>query len=74
MTVEIMFAVTTGAILAAVLFLVIASPVFFADLPGTTEKPLLMAAAAAAALGFVVRVVRGLWRQPSQPGRTSPDS
>ncbi|MET8680278.1 DUF6332 family protein [Streptomyces sp. NPDC004647] len=74
MTVEIMFAVVTGAVLGAVVFLALASPALLGDLPRGEEQLLFKAAAVTAAAAFVVRVVRVLWRQPSQPGRTRPDS
>ncbi|MGP4001077.1 DUF6332 family protein [Streptomyces sp. 8N706] len=73
-TVEMMFALVTGAALAAVLFLAVASPALLGELPRREEEPLLEAAAVTAAAGGLIRVVRVLRRQPSQPGRTKPDS
>ncbi|MFE4537387.1 DUF6332 family protein [Streptomyces scopuliridis] len=91
-TVEIGFAVLTGAFAAALVYGVIAVPVWYFDLPDALRR----IATVAACLAFVARVVRVLWRfprprrgptgqlsgqrpekpadQPSQPGRTSPDS
>ncbi|MEU9499468.1 DUF6332 family protein [Streptomyces sp. NPDC048196] len=92
-TVEIMFALVSGGFLGAAGFLVLGSPVLWADLPGAWKGPWLTVGAAVGAVLFVLRVVRVLrrpyvasggrpsvqdvvWRpgQPSQPGRTSPDS
>ncbi|MFE4367815.1 DUF6332 family protein [Streptomyces sp. NPDC056835] len=91
-TVEIGFAVLTGAFAAALVYGVIAGPAWYFDLPDAFRR----VAAVAACLAFVGRVVQVLWRfprsgrrapgqlpgqqpekrtdQPSQPGRTSPDS
>ncbi|MFE2941064.1 DUF6332 family protein [Streptomyces sp. NPDC059255] len=87
-TVEIAFAVVTGAFAAALVFGVAAGAVRFLELPEIG----LRIGAVAACLAFVARVVQVLWRftpedpgrtpdspggtvpQPSQPGRTSPDS
>ncbi|MFJ5112739.1 DUF6332 family protein [Streptomyces sp. NPDC088551] len=91
-TVEIGFAVLTGAFAAALVYGVIAGPAWYFDLPDALRS----VAAVAACLTFVARVVQVLWRfprpgrgltghlpgrrpetpagQPSQPGRTSPDS
>ncbi|MEV6424456.1 DUF6332 family protein [Streptomyces sp. NPDC051662] len=91
-TVEIGFAVLTGALAAALVYGVIAAPAWYFDLPDAFGQ----VAAVAAGLAFVGRVVQVLWRfprsgqgapaqlpgqqpekrtdQPSQPGRTSPDS
>ncbi|MFC9647055.1 DUF6332 family protein [Streptomyces sp. NPDC056937] len=95
-TVEIGFAVLTGALAAALVYGVIAGPAWYFDLPDALRS----VAAVAACLAFAARVVRVLWRfprpgrgptgrlrgqlpgrrpdtlagQPSQPGRTSPDS
>jgi hypothetical protein len=63
-TVEIMFAVVTGALLAALLFFVCASPALFGDLGKTAEKTWLTAAAATATAGFIARVLQVLWRLP----------
>ncbi|MFE7571525.1 DUF6332 family protein [Streptomyces sp. NPDC057539] len=91
-TVEIGFAVLTGAFAAALVYGVIAGPAWYFDLPDVLGR----IAAVAAGLAFVGRAVQVLWRfprsgpgapgqlpgrqprtrtdQPSQPGRTSPDS
>ncbi|MEU9094793.1 DUF6332 family protein [Streptomyces sp. NPDC048428] len=93
MTVEIGFAVLTGALLAAVAFVAVCAPALLPASGGGVGHGLLVAAAAVAVLVFVGRVVDVLWRfrrrdterevgrrgpvlpdQPSQPGRTSPDS
>lgn len=83
-TVEIGFAVVTGALLAGALFCLLGAPVLlFPSMAEGARHGLLLAASAAAAVGFLGRVVRVLWRfpgtaeaapQPSRPGRTSPDS
>lgn len=87
-TVEIGFAVVTGAFAAVLVFGFVAGPAWYFELPDVLRR----IAAVAACLAFVARVVRVLWRfprpgqgltgqrpeprndQPSQPGRTSPDS
>ncbi|MFC9425825.1 DUF6332 family protein [Streptomyces sp. NPDC056987] len=80
-TVEIAFAVVTGAFAAALVFGVAAAAVRGLELPGVA----LRIGGGAAGLAFVARVVQVLWHfspgvpgeavpQPSQPGRTSPDS
>ncbi|WP_371774671.1 DUF6332 family protein [Streptomyces sp. NBC_01438] len=109
MTVEIGFAVLTGAVLAAVAFVVVCAPTAFLAPHGGLRSVLLMVAAGVAGLVFMGRVIDVLWRfgrrgsavelgfagpasgaaggtargpahrpaapvQPSQPGRTSPDS
>ncbi|MEV7404482.1 DUF6332 family protein [Streptomyces sp. NPDC091267] len=95
MTVEIGFAVLTGALLAAGAFVAVSVPCVFLA-PRSGLRPVLGAiAAAVAVLVFLGRVIDVLWRfgrrdtaaevevgargpaspgQPSQPGRTSPDS
>ncbi|QGV81927.1 DUF6332 family protein [Streptomyces ficellus] len=82
MTVEIGYALVTAAFLALGVFLLCAAPVLALDLAGGAARGVTMAAATAAGLAFVARVVRVLWRygggggagQPSQPGHTRPDS
>ncbi|WP_066951478.1 DUF6332 family protein [Streptomyces lushanensis] len=88
-TVEIGFAVVTGALAAGLVFAVVAGPAWYFGLPEIFRR----AGAVAAAAAFLARVVQVLWRfprrtgtvagpytpadppaQPSQPGRTSPDS
>ncbi|KUJ68163.1 hypothetical protein ACZ90_21575 [Streptomyces albus subsp. albus] len=61
-TVEIVFAVFTGALLAAVLFLVVSSPAIFGDLGGAREATWFKAGGLAATAGFGYRVVRVLRR------------
>ncbi|MDX3228180.1 DUF6332 family protein [Streptomyces sp. ME19-01-6] len=63
-TVEIMFAVVTGALLAALLFFVCASPALFGDLGRAAEKTWLTAAAGTATAGFFARVLQVLWWLP----------
>ncbi|MER7787262.1 DUF6332 family protein [Streptomyces sp. NPDC097640] len=63
-TVEIMFAVVSGALLAALLFFVCASPALFSDLGGAAEKAWLTTAATAATAGFAARVLQVLWWLP----------
>ncbi|MFJ2115830.1 MULTISPECIES: DUF6332 family protein [unclassified Streptomyces] len=75
-TVEIGFALLTGGFAAALVFGALAGPAWYFGLP----RFLVPLAGAVAGLVFVARVVQVLWRfpqrvaQPSQPGRTSPDS
>ncbi|PSM40579.1 hypothetical protein C6Y14_25850 [Streptomyces dioscori] len=78
-TVEIGYALASAVFAAAVLFGVLAGPALLFDLPTTVEKVLLIAGTALAAVLFFLRVISVLMRfrqesQPSQPGRTSPDS
>ncbi|MFJ2260860.1 DUF6332 family protein [Streptomyces sp. NPDC087844] len=78
-TVEIGYALASAVFAAAVLFGVLAGPALLFDLPTTVEKVLLVAGTALAAALFLLRVTSVLMRfrqgpQPSQPGRTSPDS
>ncbi|WP_405966766.1 DUF6332 family protein [Streptomyces sp. NBC_00015] len=78
-TVEIGYALCSAVFAAAVLFGAVAGPALLFELPDLAEKSLLRAGLALAPVVFVVRVVSVLVRlrtgaQPSQPGRTSPDS
>ncbi|MFI9645675.1 DUF6332 family protein [Streptomyces sp. NPDC052040] len=80
-TVEIGYALCTAAVAAALLFGAVAGPVFVFGLTGGARHALLVTGAVGAAVLFGVRVVGVLVRfgcgtggQPSQPGRTSPDS
>lgn len=92
-TVEIGFAVLTGALLAGAAFLVVCAPALLMASGSGVSPGLLVTAAVVAGLVFAGRVVDVLWRfgrraterevdgrvpvlpdQPSQPGRTSPDS
>ncbi|MEU9780664.1 DUF6332 family protein [Streptomyces phaeochromogenes] len=79
MTVEIGYALFSAAFAAAVAFGALAGPALLFDLPATIEKVMLAAGTSLAAVLFIFRVASVLVRfrqaaQPSQPGRTSPDS
>ncbi|WP_416959009.1 DUF6332 family protein [Streptomyces sp. Agncl-13] len=80
MTVEIGYALVSAAFVAAVLFGAVAGPAFLFELPGAVETSLVRGALVLAPVVFFVRVVTVLYRyrqgavQPSQPGRTNPDS
>lgn len=78
-TIEIMYALVTGALLGGVGFLVTASPVLGGLLPRSWEAPWVTVCACLGAVLCAARLLQVLrWRparnQPSQPGRTSPDS
>ncbi|MGW2425447.1 DUF6332 family protein [Streptomyces sp. NPDC001709] len=78
-TVEIGYALVSAAFAAAVLFGALAGPAYLFDLPHLLSKALLRLGMAVAPVVFVARVVSVLVRfrraaQPSQPGRTNPDS
>ncbi|MEU6370446.1 DUF6332 family protein [Streptomyces sp. NPDC046931] len=83
-TVEIGYALCSAAFAAALLFGAVVGPVFAFGLAGGARHTLVASGATAAAVLFVARVVSVLVRfgrgagshgsQPSQPGRTSPDS
>ncbi|CAM5260768.1 DUF6332 family protein [Streptomyces aurantiogriseus] len=78
-TVEIGYALCSAAFAAAVLFGAVAGPALLFRLPDVFETSLLRTGLALAPLMFVARVVSVLGRfrgraQPSQPGRTNPDS
>jgi len=78
-TVEIGYALTSAVFAAAVVFGVLAGPALLFDLPGVVERVLLAVGTALSAVLFLLRVISVLVRfrqgpQPSQPGRTSPDS
>ncbi|MEV5611265.1 DUF6332 family protein [Streptomyces sp. NPDC052225] len=62
MTVEIGFALATGALLGGAVFLLFALPVLFGALTGGAASGLLGVGATAAGVAFVVRVARVLWR------------
>lgn len=94
MTVEIGFAMLTGALMAAGAFIAVWVPTVFLVPHGSVRSVLFMVAAIVAGLVLMGRVIDVLWRfgrrdstaeagaqggpvppgQPSQPGRTSPDS
>lgn len=61
LTVEIVFALVTGGLLAAVLFFAVASPALFGELGQVQETAWRTAAAIAATAGFTYRVIRVLW-------------
>ncbi|MFF3405163.1 DUF6332 family protein [Streptomyces sp. NPDC002742] len=81
-TVEIGYALASAAFVAAVAFGVVAGPALFLDLSSGAVGALETSGGALAALLFALRVATVLFRfrheaaapQPSQPGRTSPDS
>ncbi|MER6247030.1 MULTISPECIES: DUF6332 family protein [Streptomyces] len=79
-TVEIGYALCSALFAAAVLFGAVAGPALLFELPRSAELLLLRVGLVLAPLLFVARVVSVLVRfrregaQPSQPGRTSPDS
>ncbi|MFD7437933.1 DUF6332 family protein [Streptomyces sp. NPDC059861] len=78
-TVEIGYALCSAAFAAVVLLGAIAGPAWLFDLPRVVETSLVRTGLVLGPALFVVRVVAVLVRfrqagQPSQPGRTSPDS
>ncbi|QIJ61163.1 DUF6332 family protein [Streptomyces sp. JB150] len=78
-TVEIGYALCSAAFAAAVVFGALAGPVWLFTLPGIAETVLLRTAQVVAPVLFAARVISVLVRfrtdaQPSQPGRTNPDS
>lgn len=79
-TVEIGYALCSALFAAAVLFGAVAGPALLFELPRSVELLLFRVGLALAPLLFVARVVSVLVRfrrdgaQPSQPGRTNPDS
>ncbi|MFD6276207.1 DUF6332 family protein [Streptomyces sp. NPDC060209] len=87
MTVEIGYALVSAALVAAATFAGVFLPALLLDLSDGAEHMLFRAGAVLGAVAFAARVVHVLWRfpraaeerrlppvQPSQPGRTSPDS
>ncbi|MGA5647125.1 DUF6332 family protein [Microbacterium sp. NPDC088796] len=78
-TVETGYALCSAAFAAAVVFGAVAGPALLFALPGAVEAVLVRAGGVLAGVLFAVRTVSVLVRfrrsaQPSQPGRTSPDS
>ncbi|MFD9459887.1 DUF6332 family protein [Streptomyces sp. NPDC060027] len=80
-TVEIGYALASAALVAAVAFGVVSGPALFLDLSHGAVRTLVTAGAGLAAVLFALRVATVLFRfhdkaepQPSQPGRTKPDS
>ncbi|TQJ86304.1 DUF6332 family protein [Streptomyces sp. SLBN-31] len=79
LTVEVGFALVSAAFLAALVFAAVVGPAFLFGLPDLLSALLFQVGLALAPVVFVVRVVYVLvdfrrGAQPSQPGRTSPDS
>ncbi|MGW0882758.1 DUF6332 family protein [Streptomyces sp. NPDC002671] len=77
--VEVGYALVSAAFAAAVVFGAVAGPALLFDLPRLLGTALLRLGLTAAPVVFVARVVSVLVRfrraaQPSQPGRTNPDS
>jgi hypothetical protein len=78
-TVEIGYALCSAAFAAALLFGAVAGPALLFDLPPTLSTLLLRTGQVLAPALFAARVIAVLLRfrtapQPSQPGRTNPDS
>ncbi|MET8822999.1 DUF6332 family protein [Streptomyces rochei] len=78
-TVEIGYALCSAVFAAAVLFGAVAGPAWIFGLTGGVRSVLVGAGTVLAAVVFLVRVAAVLLRfgrdgQPSQPGRTNPDS
>ncbi|MFI2618654.1 DUF6332 family protein [Streptomyces sp. NPDC018584] len=83
-TIEIGYALVSGAVVAIALFCVVTiGPLLAFDPPRAVASALIVAGPVLAVVVFVVRVATVLWRfhdraraaaQPSQPGRTRPDS
>ncbi|KOV57226.1 DUF6332 family protein [Streptomyces sp. MMG1121] len=78
-TVETGYALVSAGFAAAVLFGALAGPSLLFELPRSLETASLWTGLVVAPVVFVARVVSVLVRfrraaQPSQPGRTSPDS
>ncbi|AEM85322.1 DUF6332 family protein [Streptomyces violaceusniger] len=61
LTVEIVFALVTASLLAAVLYVAVASPALFGDLGRARETAWKGVAFVVATVGFAVRLVRALW-------------
>ncbi|MFD5569032.1 DUF6332 family protein [Streptomyces cadmiisoli] len=78
-TVEIGYALCSAAFAAAVVFGAVAGPALLFDLPRGLETVLVRTGLVLVPVLFLARVVAVLVRfqrsdQPSQPGRTRPDS
>ncbi|OEJ29812.1 hypothetical protein AR457_30655 [Streptomyces agglomeratus] len=81
MTIEIGYAVLSAAVLAGVTFAAVTAPWYLLGAAPGPKWVVLVAGCALAAAVFVLRVVHVLagyrgapGTQPSQPGRTRPDS
>ncbi|MFF6806983.1 DUF6332 family protein [Streptomyces sp. NPDC012616] len=77
--VEIGYALVSAVFAAAVVFGAVAGPALLFDLPGLAETWRVRAGLVLAPVLFAARVISVLVRfrpgpQPSQPGRTRPDS
>ncbi|MEU6260732.1 DUF6332 family protein [Streptomyces sp. NPDC047043] len=78
-TVEIGYALCSAVFAAALVFGAVAGPAFAFDLSDAAQSTLVGSGATVAAVVFFARVAGVLMRfrrpdQPSQPGRTNPDS
>ncbi|MFJ8492746.1 DUF6332 family protein [Streptomyces sp. NPDC094038] len=78
-TVEIGYALCSAVFAAVVVFGAVAGPALLFELPDGLERALPVAGAVVAGVLFLARIVSVLVRfprpdQPSQPGRTNPDS
>ncbi|MFJ6834248.1 DUF6332 family protein [Streptomyces sp. NPDC091209] len=81
-TVEIGYALASAAFVAALAFGVVTGPALFLNLSGGAVRAPVTSGGTLAAALFTLRVATVLYRfrqdapapQPSQPGRTSPDS
>ncbi|MER0444226.1 DUF6332 family protein [Streptomyces sp. NPDC006711] len=83
-TIELGYALASALFAAAVVFGAIAGAGYALELPHPLRRVLLLLGGGCALVVFVWRTVHVLWRfphagglgprQPSQPGRTSPDS
>ncbi|MET7746358.1 DUF6332 family protein [Streptomyces sp. NPDC005385] len=81
-TVEIGYALASAAFVAAIAFGFVAGPALFLDLSRGAVRALVTSGGGLAAAVFTLRVATVLFRfrggdapaQPSQPGRTRPDS
>ncbi|MEN8654061.1 DUF6332 family protein [Streptomyces sp. 21So2-11] len=80
-TVEIAYALLSAAVLAGVSFAAITAPVYLLVSSPAVNKLMLITGCSLAGAVYILRVAHVLWRykgapgtQPSQPGRTSPDS
>jgi hypothetical protein len=79
LTVEVGYALCSAAFAGLVLYGAVAGPALLFELPHLAERLLRLVALVLAPVLFAVRVVSVLVRyrragQPSQPGRTRPDS
>ncbi|MFF5724523.1 DUF6332 family protein [[Kitasatospora] papulosa] len=68
MTVEIGYALVSGAVVALVTFAGIFLPTLLVDLPNVAERVLSRTGAALGAVAFALRVIHVLWRFPRTAG------